>query len=447
MNWQRRAAMQGTMAYRQGKEAMVGAGLTRRQAMQGLGAGVAAGMAVGPQAAHAAAAATAPTVIAPIATTLPARAAFAPTSLAYLDNGSQHPLSLGGQAAIEAYLAKRRLDPAVQGYDLDEAGLLAKFARLINADVDEVTYVQSTTAAEQMVLRTLDLPGNGGARVVTDTLHFFGSIPLYEEMARQGVNVTWVQAVDGRIRMEDMARALAGGARLVALSQVSTINGFEHDLKAVCDLAHAHGALVYADMIHAAGCVPVDVKASGVDFAACASYKWLMGDFGLGFLYVRRDVWPRLKRCAYGYYGIDTFQPHIYPLDPPGQAVADYAFVDNATGRFALGTHSHAVIAQLHHSLDWIMATGVARIQAHAQGLLARLKAELPGRGYAVMTPPECRAPIVTAICADARARIGPAMAAAGVKLTLSANRFRLTPSVQNDDADIDRFLAALPRA
>ncbi|MFC3671376.1 aminotransferase class V-fold PLP-dependent enzyme [Novosphingobium pokkalii] len=431
------------MAYRQGKEAMAETGLTRRQAIHGLGAGVAAGMAVGP---HAMAAP------APIATVLPARAAFAPTSLAYLDNGSQHPLSLGGQAAIEAYLAKRRLDPAAQGYELDEEGLLAKFARLINAEPDEVTYVQSTTAAEQMVLRALELPGNGGARVVTDTLHFFGSIPLYEEMARQGVNVTWVRAVDGRIRLEDMAKALeegngAGGARLVALSQVSTINGFEHDLKAVCDLAHAHGALVYADMIHAAGCVPVDVKASGVDFAACASYKWLMGDFGLGFLYVRRDVWPRLKRCAYGYYGIDAFQPHIYPLDPPGEGVADYAFADNATGRFALGTHSHAVIAQLHHSLDWIMAAGVARIQAHAQALVARLKAELPARGYAVMTPPECRAPIVTAICADARARIGPAMAAAGVKLTLSANRFRLTPSVQNDDTDIDRFLAALPRA
>jgi selenocysteine lyase/cysteine desulfurase len=41
---------------------------------------------------------------------------------------------------------------------LDEEGLLAKFARLINAEPDEVTYVQSTTAAEQMVLRALDLP-------------------------------------------------------------------------------------------------------------------------------------------------------------------------------------------------------------------------------------------------------------------------------------------------
>jgi selenocysteine lyase/cysteine desulfurase len=40
-----------------------------------------------------------------------------------------------------------------------------------------------------------------------------------------------------------------------------------------------------------------------------------------------------------------------------------------------------------------------------------------------------------------------PGNGGGGVKLTLSANRFRLTPSVQNDDADIDRFLAALPRA
>jgi hypothetical protein len=98
--------MLGSMAYRQGKEAMAETGLTRRQAIHGLGAGVAAGMAVGP---HAMAAP------APIATVLPARAAFAPTSLAYLDNGSQHPLSLGGQAAIEAYLAKRRLDPPRKG--------------------------------------------------------------------------------------------------------------------------------------------------------------------------------------------------------------------------------------------------------------------------------------------------------------------------------------------
>lgn len=419
--------------------------LTRRAALAGIGG---TGLALAGAGATAAEGAATGNAAAP---TLPARAAFAPTPLAYLDNGSQHPLSLGGQAAIEAYLAKRRLDPAAQGHDLDEEGLLGKFARLINADPAEVTFVQSTTAAEQMIARALGLGGPGappaGAHVVTDTLHFFGSVPFYGELERQGVKVSWVRAVEGRIALADIAAALAGGATLVALSQVSTINGFEHDLKAVCDLAHAHGALVYADMIHAAGCIPVDVKASGVDFAACASYKWLMGDFGLGFLYARRAAWPRLQRAAYGYYGIDRFVSHIYPLDPPGTTIADYAFADNATGRFALGTHSHAVIAQLHHSLDWIMQTGVARIQAHAQDLLAPLRRELPRRGYPLLTPPESRTPLLTALCPDARSRIGPAMQAAGVKLTLSANRLRVTPSVQNTMADIERFLSALPRA
>lgn len=377
---------------------------------------------------------------------LPDRAAFAPTDIAYLDNGSQHPMPLASKAAVDAYLAKRLLDPAAQGFELDEDGLRDKFARLINAEPDEIAYVQSTTAGEQMVLRALDLPAAGG-HIVTDTLHFFGSLPLYEEMARQGCEVTWLRPVDGRIRIADMRAAVRKGTKLVALSLVSTINGFEHDLKAVCDIAHAAGALVYADIIHAAGCMPVDVKASGVDFAACATYKWLMGDFGLGFLYVRKDILPQLKRSNYGYYGLGSAASHIYPLDPPGASVLEYSFRPDASGAFALGTHSHAVIAQLHASLGYIDALGIPAIQAHAQTIIERLKIELPQRGYPLMTPLEARSPIVTCVLADARKRLTEPMKAANVRITTGGNRFRLTPSVQTTMADIDRFFAALPKA
>lgn len=377
---------------------------------------------------------------------LPVPHLFAPTDIAYLDNGSQHPISLGAKAAIDAYHARRMLDARADGQRVDAAAPLAKFARLINADPDEVAYVQSTTAGEQMILRALGLPEEG-AHIVTDTLHFFGSLPLYEEMAKQGCDVTWLRPVDGRIRIADVRAALARRTKLVALSLVSTVNGFEHDLKAVCDLAHAAGALVYADIVHAAGCIPVDVKASGVDFAACASYKWLMGDFGLGFIYARKDVLPRLRRANYGYYGIDAFTSHVYPFDPPGDRVADYRFADDATGAFAIGTRSDAIIAHLDHSLGFLLDTGVERIQRHAQSLTDILKVELPRRGYALMTPDGSRTPLVTCALEDARAKLTEPMTAARVRLTISANRFRLTPSVQNGAADIDRFLAALPRA
>jgi selenocysteine lyase/cysteine desulfurase len=379
--------------------------------------------------------------------TLPDRVSFAPSDVTYLDSGSQHPVSIGARKALDAYLAKRALDPAAAQYALPEDEVRARFAKLINAaSADEIAFVQSTTAGEQMVLRGLGLPQQG-AHIVTDTLHFFGSLPLYEEMARQGCEVSWVRARDGRIPLADMAAAIRKDTKLVSLSLVSTINGFEHDLKAVCDLAHANGALVYADIIHAAGSVPVDVQASGVDFAACASYKWLMGDFGLGFIYARKDAQPRLKRTEYSYYGISKFEPHVYPFDPPGDMVADYAYADSAEGVFAHGTYGHTVVALLGHSLDYIQGLGVPAIQAHAQTLTDHLKKELPRLGYALMTPKESKAPIVACACENARDKLGKKLEQARVKITLSRNRFRLTPSVFNDEKDIERFLSVVGHA
>jgi selenocysteine lyase/cysteine desulfurase len=378
---------------------------------------------------------------------LPDKASFVATDLTYLDSGSQHPVSVAAQAAVDAYLAKRKLDPAAAHYELPEDDVRAKFAKLINAaGIDEIAYVQSTTAGEQLVLRGLGLPQQG-AHIVTDTLHFFGSLPLYEEMARQGCDVTWVRDRDGRIPLADIRRAIRKDTKLVSLSLVSTINGFEHDLKAVCDVAHANGALVYADIIHAAGCVPVDVQASGVDFAACSSYKWLMGDFGLGFLYARKDVQSRLRRTEYGYYGMSKFEPHIYPFDPPGDTIADYAFADSAEGHFAHGTYAHMGVALLGHSLDYIAGLGVPAIQAHAQTLTDHFKEELPRLGYTLMTPKDMRTPIVACAYEGARDKIGKKMNDAKVRITTSRNRFRFTVSVFNDHTDVERALSVLGRA
>ncbi|MFP5436074.1 MAG: aminotransferase, partial [Alphaproteobacteria bacterium] len=129
--------------------------------------------------------------------TLPDKAGFAATPVAYLDSASTHPISLGARAAMDAYVATRTLDPAaVARKPVDRAGVIAKFARLVNADADEITWVQSTTMGEQAVLRALGFPGSKG-RVVTDTLHFYAAFPLYLEMAKQGVDVAWVQARAG----------------------------------------------------------------------------------------------------------------------------------------------------------------------------------------------------------------------------------------------------------
>ncbi len=376
---------------------------------------------------------------------LPDRASFAPMPGPYLDSGTMHPIAIGARDAVRGYLDQRASTDGHYPTDTVEGRVKANFARLINATPEEIAFVQSTTAGEQLVIDALDLPRAGG-RIVTDTLHFFGSFYLYEELAKRGMDVAWVRPRDNRISIEDMEKAITPGTRLVALSLVSTYNGFEHDLKRVCEIAHARGALVYADIIHAAGTVPIDVRATNVDFAATASYKWLMGDFGLGFLYVRADLHDRLKRSRYGYYQLAGFSPHVYPFDPPGDTIADVTPRPDMEGLFAGGTHSHTVVAQLDWSLDYILKLGVDRIAAHRQPLMARLRKGLAERGYTIVTPPESRAPLLTCVLEGAHTKLSAPLAAAKVQITLSRNRFRICPSVFNDLDDIERLLAALPR-
>lgn len=379
--------------------------------------------------------------------TLPARGAFAAMSVTYLDSGATHPMPLGARTALEDYL--RYKTRATGAPDLDmtamEENAVRQFGLLVGADPDELCFVQSTTMGENLVLQALDMPATGG-RIVTDALHFFGSFYTYGELAKAGMDVvTLPMTAEGRIDMAAMEAAVNDRTRLVSISHVSTINGFEHDLKRVCDLAHAHGAYVYVDIVHGAGSTPLDLKAAGVDFAACASYKWLMGDFGLGFLYVRKAVQEKIRRPWWGYHQLRAFQSHAFPYDAPGPMPADYAARDDASGRFAMGTTSWTGAVQLDHSLTWLNRLGVDAIQKARQPLADTVQSELRRRGYEPLTPLDSRTALVAFALKDARPKLSERLTAAKVRITVSQHRFRVSLAVFNDMNDIDRLLEALP--
>ena len=362
-----------------------------------------------------------------------------------LNNARWHPLSLGAKAQVENYLRfkERGIDRSPNLIDRLQPGVKAQFARLINADPRELAYVNSTTAGETLFAASLGLPECGG-NVVTDALHFEGSLYLYGELQKRGVELRCVRPTkDWRIDPKDMARAIDKNTRLVAISQVSFINGFQHDVAAVCKAAHAHGALVYVDAVQAAGCVPVDVRETGVDALGSASYKWLMGDFGLGFLYVRQDVMARLKRVVYGYRQFKSFDYHAFPGDPPGSYPASWTQHDDASGFFEIGTYSNATLAALAYSLQGILDLGVGKIQSHAQQLIGRLQDELPRMGYAPMTPRDARSPIATFLVKEPAA-VRQRLLKANVDVSIENARMRISPSLYNDHDDIDRLLRAL---
>ena len=180
-------------------------------------------------------------------------------------------------------------------------------------------------------------------------------------------------------------------------------NGFQHDLKAVCDLAHAHGAYVYADIIQGVGAVPLDVRATGLDFAASATYKWLMGDFGLGFLYVREDLLGTvIRRPHWSYESASSAEIHLSPFDPEAPKAVSYTPGKDASSYFTLGTMASSVGAALAVSIPYIQGLGVENIQRHRQPLLKRLQQEMPRLGFAPQTPLDSTSPIVSFAHKDA---------------------------------------------
>ena len=376
----------------------------------------------------------------------PRKADFSiPDGVTYLNGAYMHPMPNAVREAVRAYNDRRAGFTTQTSSDPEISGTVkAAFASLINADPSEISFIPNTSTGEVLVVQGLGIPGSGG-NVVTDALHFEGAIVNLQALQRDaGLDLRIVMPRDGRIDLEDLARVIDTDTRLVEISLVTMYNGFQHDLKAVCDLAHAHGAYVYADIIQAVGAVPIDVRESGVDFAACSGFKWLMADLGLGFLYVREDLLGRVVgRTQTGYHSVSRYATHFLPHDAPGPAPFSWEFGASTSAHFEVGSVSGAARAALGAAIPYLRDLGGERIRDHRQPLLDRLREEMPRRGFDCVTPEGTESAIITFTMADGTG-VQDRLVRAGVDARVASNFVRFSPSVYNDLSDVDRALEAL---
>jgi selenocysteine lyase/cysteine desulfurase len=368
----------------------------------------------------------------------------------YISGAYTHPMPIAAAEACRRWIDRRSSLKPIDSTRPDDlhpastAGAAAKaaFASLINAKASEISFVPNTSTGENLVVSALGIAKNDG-NVVTDALHFEGALIHLLELQKQGLDLRIVMPREGRIDMRDLERVVDDKTTLIEVSFVSMYNGFQHDLKAVCDLAHAHGAYVYADIIQGAGAVPLDVRAIGLDFAACATYKWLMGDFGLGFLYVREDLLETvIRRPHWSYESAPNAETHLSPFDPAASTIVTYTAGTDASSQFQLGTMASGVAAALSVSIPYIQRLGVDNIQRHRQPFIDRLQREMPRLGFTPQTPIGSTSPIVTFAHNDAD-RIERKLRAARVNVRVARYWMRIAPSVYNDMADIERLLDA----
>lgn len=174
-----------------------------------------------------------------------------------------------------------------------------QFARLVNASNEEIGFLASTSEGENLVATALDL--KPGDNVVIDELHYQTEFVLYRQLEEtRGVELRIAKARGGAVTVADFEPLVNRRTRLLSVALVSHQNGFRHDLKPLAELAHSRGAWLYTDAIQAAGMIPIDVRASGVDALCAGTYKWLLGGFGTAPFFVRRELLDRITPDRWG---------------------------------------------------------------------------------------------------------------------------------------------------
>lgn len=364
----------------------------------------------------------------------------------FMNPAGWHPMRKSAIEAMHRYLEFKLYGPTEgrgQFASGQQEDARSGFARLINAKPAEIAFVQSTLMGENIVNLALGIVPGGRWNVVTDELHYEAAMYMYRSLEKQGLEVRVVKMKDFRIPLADIDRAVDAKTRLMATSLVSFLNGTRADAKAISEIVHARGGYLYTDVIQAAGAVPIDVKALGIDFCACSGYKFLMGDRGLGFLYAREDLHGKIaRRFQYGDRQFTDMQYHMFPHDPPGERPCSWQTRTGAGSYYEVGNIANVVAAGHADNLRFINELGVDRIQAHARPLVEKLRKELPRLGYPSMTPDGTPTPISSFVVEKPQV-LAAKMKRAGIDVKIQWNQMRVSCSVYHNMADIDRFLNA----
>ena len=305
-----------------------------------------------------------------------------------------------------------------------------QFARLVGAEADEIGFLFATSEGENIVASALDL--KPGDNVVVDELHYNTTFVLYRHLeATRRIALRIVKHRDGKVTSDDFARAVDGRTRLVSVAWVSHQNGFRHDMRPLADLAHAHGAVFYADAVQALGMFPADVRAAGVDCMTSGTYKWLLGGFGVAPFFIRRQLLEKIRVDRLGALHVEK------ELD-------DHRYEIYRTARkFEYATLPFAEIYQLSAALAYLERVGVDRIERHTVALARELREGLAALGFRPFTPPDNQSSIVSVHLDRNQTRAREVLDRNGVQVSFreKGSQLRVSPALFNTPDEIRRFL------
>ena len=354
--------------------------------------------------------------------------------LTYLQTGSLGPTPRPVIDRAVALWHELERNPTLWGYGAHEEALedvRARAAAFIGCATDELVITGCTTDGMNRVAQGLHL--KAGDHVLTTNQEHPGGRSGWEYLARtERVMLEDVpiapDAHDPHAIVDAFAARITPRTKVLMFSHLLTSSGLRMPVAELSALGRSRGCLVVVDGAQAVGGIDVDVKALGCHAYVTAGHKWLLGPKGTGLLYLSRELGS----------AVDPIQ---------GQAGRTVYSASN-------GVCSLPSVLGLGASIDYLLAVGKARIEAHNMTLRQRVFDGLRGvpRLRVVSADRGAQAsPLVTyelppEVTGGAMQRALLAKHQVMVK-TVPANFMngnRISTHLFNSEQDVDRLLTAL---
>nr|WSW41717.1 aminotransferase class V-fold PLP-dependent enzyme [Streptomyces sp. NBC_01001] len=366
-----------------------------------------------------------------------------PDGIAYFNTASLAPTLRTGLVAGEGALLKRAQPWRIQSADWFSAAeeRRALFAELIGTAADDIALVPATSYGFAVAAANLTAPA--GSRVLVLAGEYPSGIYTWWRFAeRTGASMLTVDREPGQTWTEAVLGALAAhddGVAVVSVPRVHWTDGALLDLDRIAEATRAAGAALVVDASQSAGAIPIDMRTLQPDFLVSVGYKWLLGPFGLGYLYVApehqegrplEENWI-LRKDSQDFARLVDYRTEYQP----------------GARRFDVGARTAFEITPMAiAALEQLSAWTVPRIAVTLAATTARIASAARERGLPVPAP---RGPHMLGITVPEglQQRVVAALEEANVFVGARGPAIRISPHLHTTGADIDQLLTALDAA
>ena len=364
-----------------------------------------------------------------------------PDDIAYFNCAYMSPqlkaVRAAGHAGVDRKTSPWSLTPADFFTESETARGL--FAKLVGGRADDVAIISS--ASYGLAIAARNIPLQKGQKILLLEEQFPSNVYCWSERAAQcGAEIVTIPIPADHDWTAAVLAAIDETVAVAALPHNHWTDGSLLDLEAIGAALRAGGAKLVLDITQSIGAMPIDVAKVKPDFLVAACYKWMLGPYSLGFLYVTPEFQAG-EPLEYNWItraGAEDFSGLVDYADDYQPGARRYDMGERAN--FSLMPMAIAALEQL---LDW----GIADIQMTLAARTADIAGKCESLGLMPL-PQSLRAGHFLGLRREGGLPKGllETLLAEGIYISVRGSSLRVTPHLFNNDADVDKLVAALKK-